>query len=107
MANLLSPRIQRPNAEDAQMVGLPPVEPGSSERVAARAGEWVVEDAAVAYGGVAPKTIMAGRVRGALLGRPWTGATLDAALAAVAEDVNIAPNAPGMPLLAVLYKREL
>ena len=63
--------------------------------IAPRAGEWVVEEAKVAYGGVAPKTIMAPRVREALLGQPWTGATLEAALAAVAEDVNITPNAPG------------
>jgi xanthine dehydrogenase/oxidase len=38
---------------------------------------------------------MAPRVQAALEGQPWTGATLDKALAAVAEDVNITPNAPG------------
>ena len=55
----------------------------------------MVEEVAIAYGGVAPKTIMATRVQAALLGKPWCEATLEAGLAAVAEDVNIAPNAPG------------
>jgi hypothetical protein len=58
-------------------------------------GEWLVEEAAIAYGGVAPKTIMAQRTQAALLGQPWSEATLRAALAAVAQDVNITPNAPG------------
>ena len=62
------------------------------------AGEWTVEEMGVAYGGVAPKTIMARRVEAALKGRPLTQASLDAALAAVAEDVNITPNAPGLTL---------
>lgn len=65
------------------------------------AGEWTVEEARVAYGGVAPKTIMARRVEAALKGQPLTQATLDAALAAVAEDVNIKPNAPGSPLFSL------
>ncbi len=51
----------------------------------------------MAYGGVAPKTIMARRVEAALKGQPLSQATLDKALAAVAEDVNITPNAPGQP----------
>lgn len=50
----------------------------------------------MAYGGVAAKTIMARRVEAALKGQPWTQTTLNKALAAVAEDVNITPNAPGL-----------
>ncbi|BDA44652.1 Xanthine dehydrogenase [Coccomyxa sp. Obi] len=61
----------------------------------ALSGEWTVEEVGVAYGGVAPKTIMARRVEAALKGQPLTQATLEKALAAVAEDVNITPNAPG------------
>ena len=61
------------------------------------AGEWIAEDVKVAYGGVAPKTIMAPKVQAALKGQPWTGDTLKAALEAVAQDVNITPNAPGTP----------
>ena len=60
------------------------------------AGEWTIEVVRVAYGGVAPKTIMARRVEAALKGQPLSQATLDKALEAVAEDVNITPNAPGL-----------
>ena len=59
------------------------------------AGEWIAEDVKVAYGGVAPKTIMAAKVQAAIKGQPWTGDTLKKALEAVAEDVNITANAPG------------
>ena len=52
------------------------------------------------YGGVAPKCVMASHAQAALEGQPWNQATLDAALLAVAKDVNITPDAPG-PLLAV------
>lgn len=62
------------------------------------AGDWVAEEVSIAYGGVAAKTVMAPRVQAALQGQPWTGVTLDKALAAVAEDINIAPNAPGLLL---------
>ena len=61
------------------------------------AGEWIAEEVSIAYGGVAPKTIMAPKVMAALKGQPWTGETLKKALEAVAEDVNITPNAPGKP----------
>lgn len=66
------------------------------------AGGVEVEEAHVAYGGVAPKCIMAPRVQQALKGQPWTQATLDAALKACAEDVNIHPDAPGR-CLAMVY----
>ena len=38
---------------------------------------------------------MATNTQAALEGQPWTQATLDAALLAVAKDVNITPDAPG------------
>ena len=59
------------------------------------AGEWIAEDVKVAYGGVAPKTIMAPKAQAAIKGQPWTGETLKKALEAVAQDVNITANAPG------------
>ena len=49
---------------------------------------------------MAPKTIMAPKVQAAIKGQPWTGETLKKALQAVAEDVNITPNAPGTSQLA-------
>ena len=48
---------------------------------------------------MAPKTIMAPKVQAAIKGQPWTGETLKKALQAVAEDVNITPNAPGISQL--------
>jgi xanthine dehydrogenase/oxidase len=58
-------------------------------------GEWQIAEAAIAYGGVAPLTIMAHKTMAALAGRPIDAATLEAALQAVQEDVQIAANAPG------------
>ena len=66
------------------------------------AGEWIADEVSIAYGGVAPKTIMAPKVQAAIKGQPWTGETLKKALQAVAEDVNITPNAPGTSQLASL-----
>ena len=39
---------------------------------------------------------MATNAQAALEGQPWNQATLDAALLAVAKDVNISPDAPGL-----------
>ncbi|KAL3157593.1 hypothetical protein ABBQ32_012044 [Trebouxia sp. C0010 RCD-2024] len=58
-------------------------------------GQVEVEEARICYGGVAPKCIMATNAQAALEGQPWNQATLDAALLAVAKDVNITPDAPG------------
>lgn len=58
-------------------------------------GEVQVQQARICYGGVAPKCLMATNTQAALEGQPWTQATLDAALLAVAKDVNITPDAPG------------
>ena len=59
------------------------------------AGEVQVQQARICYGGVAPKCLMATNTQAALEGQPWTQGTLDAALLAVAKDVNITPDAPG------------
>ncbi|KAG2484282.1 hypothetical protein HYH03_016926 [Edaphochlamys debaryana] len=65
------------------------LEPGASE------GEWVVAEAAVTFGGVAPRAIMAPALAAALVGKPWDQSTLQAALAAVRDDVVMADTAPG------------
>ncbi|GFH18706.1 uncharacterized protein HaLaN_15554, partial [Haematococcus lacustris] len=70
----------------------------------AASGGWVVAEAAVAYGGVAARAIMAPQVAAALVGRPWDEATLTAALEAVRSDVVIADSAPGGK---VEYRRAL
>lgn len=59
------------------------------------AGGWQAAEVSIAYGGVAPRSIMAVKTAATMQGRPLDQDTLQAALAAVAEDVNIAPNAPG------------
>lgn len=65
-------------------------------RLMGAAGQVEVEEARICYGGVAPKCIMATNAQAALEGQPWNQATLDAALLAVAKDVNITPDAPGL-----------
>jgi xanthine dehydrogenase/oxidase len=56
---------------------------------------WTFEEVTIAYGGVAPVTISAPKTESALIGQPLDQSCLKAALTAVSEDVNIAPNAPG------------
>ena len=76
-------------------------------RLVTFADGWVISEAHVSYGGVAPKTIMATRTQSALQGKPFTDATLQSALKAVAEDVNITPNAPGrLPIGYMLLAQE-
>ncbi|KAL6770287.1 XDH1 [Auxenochlorella protothecoides x Auxenochlorella symbiontica] len=58
-------------------------------------GAWVVADASLAFGGVAAKSIMAPRAAAALVGQPLDPAAVQRALAAVREEVVIAPSAPG------------
>ena len=71
------------------------------------AAGWVVQEAAVAYGGVAAKTIMGPATAKALCGQPLTQETLHRALQAVAEDVNISANAPGGQLGRMLGSKFL
>eukprot|EP00850_Spirogloea_muscicola_P006424 SM000030S11433 [mRNA] locus=s30:612063:618646:- [translate_table: standard] len=58
-------------------------------------GGWFVEDASIAFGGVAALTISAKKTEAALAGAPWTRATLDAALESLRNDVVVADTAPG------------
>jgi CO dehydrogenase flavoprotein C-terminal domain len=59
------------------------------------AGTWVAEEVELAFGGVAPKAIMAPKTEQALQGKVWDEPLLRAALETLAEDINITPNAPG------------
>eukprot|EP00884_Botryococcus_braunii_P020051 jgi/Botrbrau1/672/Bobra.0161s0055.1 len=58
-------------------------------------GGWEIADAHIAYGGVAPLTVMARKTEKALRGRPLDQETLSTALAALREDVFVNPGAPG------------
>ncbi|KAK9811378.1 hypothetical protein WJX72_002855 [[Myrmecia] bisecta] len=58
-------------------------------------GSWEIEAAKIAYGGVAPKTIMAPLAQKALVGELLEQFTLDRAIRAVGQDVRINKDAPG------------
>ncbi|KAK9861190.1 hypothetical protein WJX84_010543 [Apatococcus fuscideae] len=58
-------------------------------------GEWVVAEAEVALGGVAPRTIMAPLTMAGLQGRTWNKDTLHAAINSLAQDVYINSQSPG------------
>lgn len=58
-------------------------------------GDWVVEEIALAYGGVAAKTVMARKTQKMLVGRKWDRDALLAGLESLKEELYIAPNAPG------------
>lgn len=55
----------------------------------------MAEEVELAFGGVAPKAIMAPKTEQALQGKAWEQPLLQTALEALAEDVNITANAPG------------
>lgn len=65
---------------------------------------WVVEDASIAFGGVAALTVSAPKTAAALIGRVLDAGCVSAALDAVKEDVNISADAPGG---MVEYRRSL
>lgn len=55
----------------------------------------MVSEAAIAFGGVAAKAVMAPKTAASLIGQPLEEKTLLAALSALSEDVQIGANAPG------------
>ena len=54
-----------------------------------------VTDASFGFGGMAAKTVCCPKAEAALIGQPWTRETLKVALAALSEDLPMAPGAPG------------
>jgi xanthine dehydrogenase/oxidase len=58
-------------------------------------GAWVVEEAGLGFGGMAPKTVTAPRTEAYLRGRPWSDETLEGAYACLSEDLPLPPNVPG------------
>ena len=65
------------------------------EAAPGNAGGLVVAEIALAYGGVAAKTVMAPKTQAMLVGRPWDRTTLELATKSLAEEIHIAQNAPG------------
>ena len=68
---------------------------GMRVKFAREGSDWVVEDIALAYGGVAAKTVMAPKTQQALVGRKWDRETLLKALELLKEELHIAADAPG------------
>lgn len=55
----------------------------------------MVKEASLAYGGVAAVTLAAPKTEAALIGQPWTAATLQLALKTIPQDIVISDSAPG------------
>ncbi|KAL4915020.1 Molybdopterin-binding domain of aldehyde dehydrogenase-domain-containing protein [Aspergillus aurantiobrunneus] len=55
----------------------------------------IVTDISLAFGGMAPTTVLAPRTASTLLGRPWDDASLDLALTSLATDFPLPYNVPG------------
>nr|AUS89410.1 xanthine dehydrogenase 1 [Sesuvium portulacastrum] len=57
--------------------------------------EWVVLDASIAYGGVAPLSISASKTKAFLTGKTWCKELLSGALKMLEEDILLKEDAPG------------
>lgn len=58
-------------------------------------GGWSVTDASFAFGGLAPTVVTAPKTAAALVGQPWSAASVHAACVALQEELRVAPTAPG------------
>lgn len=56
---------------------------------------WMIENVSLAFGGMAPTTVTAKKTAAALIGKPWEQGTLDAAYAALSEDLPLPLTVPG------------
>lgn len=56
---------------------------------------WVVSDASVVYGGVAPLSLSASRTKDFLIGKSWNKELLKGALKVLEQDILIKEDAPG------------
>ncbi|KAF6158613.1 hypothetical protein GIB67_040127 [Kingdonia uniflora] len=57
--------------------------------------KWLVKDASIAYGGVAPVSLLASKLESYLIGKRWDQDLLTCALRILEEDILINENAPG------------
>jgi xanthine dehydrogenase/oxidase len=58
-------------------------------------GDWVIGEASLAYGGVAPATIMFPATAASLIGKPPSQETFQEAWLAIERDISMDSNAPG------------
>ena len=64
-------------------------------RVAFEVGTNVIKDISLAFGGMAPTTVMARTAAASLVGRPWNEDIVKEACQALIEDLPLSPSAPG------------
>ena len=57
--------------------------------------EWIVLDASIAYGGVAPRSISASKTKDFLVGKSWNKELLGEAMKILEEDIVLKEDAPG------------
>lgn len=58
-------------------------------------GNWVVSDASIAYGGVAPLSVSAVKTKDFLIGKTWNCELLKGALEVLEKDIFLKEDAPG------------
>ncbi|KAL6966456.1 xylitol dehydrogenase, partial [Sarracenia purpurea var. burkii] len=58
-------------------------------------GKWVVSDASIVYGGVAPRSLSAEKTKKFLIEKPWNHEMLQGALKVLEEDILLKEDAPG------------
>ncbi|KAI3520468.1 hypothetical protein L1887_09906 [Cichorium endivia] len=56
---------------------------------------WIVSDACIVYGGVAPVSLLTVKTRDYLIGKPWNKEMVENALEILKQDVVISEDAPG------------
>jgi xanthine dehydrogenase/oxidase len=67
----------------------PTVTNGSSDR------HWEIEDVSIAFGGMAPKTVMARKTMDALIGKPFDSSTFEAARKVLQDEFHMPDDVPG------------
>ncbi|KAJ4979755.1 hypothetical protein NE237_010535 [Protea cynaroides] len=58
-------------------------------------GKWVVADASIVYGGVAPVSLSASKTKDSLMGKGWDQELLQGALRTLEDDIVLKEDAPG------------
>ena len=68
---------------------------GMRVRLAAEGGSWVVSEACFAWGGLAPTVVLSPKTCDLLVGKPWDAQHIETACACLADELRVAPSAPG------------
>ncbi|GAB2277012.1 xylitol dehydrogenase [Dionaea muscipula] len=71
------------------------VNAGMRVRLEEMDGDWIVADASLVYGGVAPISLSARKTNEFLIGKSWNKELLDCALGVLGKDIILKEDAPG------------